>query len=131
MQKRRKNRRFSREFKIQTVERILKGENISALSRELKVLRKDLYVWRDAYQRGGEELLRSVGRPRKAAIEISGTELEKAQRRIAELERKVGQQELELDFFAKALKCIDETQRVEKAGDRSTSLSNSRRLKAN
>jgi transposase len=133
LMRRKKSRRFSREFKVQAVQRILSGENMSELSRELRVLRKDLYVWKQAYQRGGEQLLRHPGRPRNTEVETGSTELDKldkAQRRIAELERKVGRQELELDFFAKALRCIDETQRSAKAGDRSTSLSKGRRLKA-
>ena len=33
---------FSREFKLKVVRRMLAGENVSALARELKVLRKDL-----------------------------------------------------------------------------------------
>jgi hypothetical protein len=37
------------------------------------------------------------------------TELTQARKRIQELERKVGQQELELDFFAKALRCVEAT----------------------
>ena len=37
---------FSREFKLKVVRRMLAGENVSALARELKVLRKDLCVWR-------------------------------------------------------------------------------------
>ena len=38
----------------------------SALARELKVLRKDLYVWRDRFRSGGPEALRGRGRPPKA-----------------------------------------------------------------
>ena len=34
---------FSREFKLKIVRRMLAGENVSALAREVKVLRKDLY----------------------------------------------------------------------------------------
>ena len=37
-------RNFSREFKLSAVRRMLAGENVSALARELAVLRKDLYV---------------------------------------------------------------------------------------
>jgi hypothetical protein len=36
--------------------------------------------------------------------------LEKAKRRIAELERKIGQQELEIDFFERALQRIEQRQ---------------------
>jgi hypothetical protein len=39
-----KSRVFSREFKLSAVRRVLAGENVSALSRELKVRRKDLEV---------------------------------------------------------------------------------------
>src|SRR5205823_5110264 len=43
-------RNFSREFKLSAVRRMLAGENVSALARELAVLRKDLYVWRDRFR---------------------------------------------------------------------------------
>src|SRR5258708_36749310 len=97
------HRVFSREFKIGLVCRKLAGENVSALARELKMTRKDLYVWRDRFQAGGPEALRGRGRPpeaeaaglaasasAKAPVETPVAELEAARRRIAELERKVG-----------------------------------------
>src|SRR6266478_6720580 len=40
--------------------------NVSALGRELKLMRKDLYVWRDRFLSGGPQALRCRGRPRKA-----------------------------------------------------------------
>jgi len=40
---------FSREFKLGIVRRLLAGENVSALGRELRLSRKDLYVWRDRF----------------------------------------------------------------------------------
>jgi transposase len=75
-----------------------------------------VYVWKDRYAEMGEAGLAPgrVGRPRKEApTEVSGAEalpgrgeLLAARKRIAELERKVGQQELELDFFGEALRRI-------------------------
>jgi len=62
-----KPRLFSREFKLAAVHRILAGERIRDLSQELKVLRKDLYAWRDLFRAGGAMALRPLGRPRKAA----------------------------------------------------------------
>jgi transposase-like protein len=112
-------RAFSREFKLKAVRRLLAGENVSALARELKVQRNDLYVWRDRFRAGGADGLRGPGRPRKA--EAVGTaasggvpppgaaatsQLDAAHRRIAELERKIGQQQLELDFFRRALRQV-------------------------
>src|SRR5258708_20150966 len=40
--------------------------NVSALGRELKLMRKDLYVWRDPFLSGGPQALRCRGRPPKA-----------------------------------------------------------------
>ena len=58
-------RKFSREFKLEAVRRILAGEQVRALSEELTVLRKDLYAWRKLFRAGGVEALRPLGRPRK------------------------------------------------------------------
>jgi transposase len=114
------HRVLSREFKIGIVCRMLAGESVSSLARELKMTRKDLYVWRDRFQAGGPEALRGRGRPPKtedAGLAASGTraqavpdtpaaELEAGRKRIAELERKVGQQQLDLDFFQRALRHV-------------------------
>jgi transposase-like protein len=112
------SRVFSREFKEAAVLRMLAGENVSALARELKLRRKLLYAWRDNLRSGGPQALRSRGRPPKAAVagpvqeppvvvaEGPAAELEQARQRIADLERKVGQQQLELDFFQQALQQV-------------------------
>jgi transposase len=41
-----RSRVFSHAFKLAAVRRMMAGEDVSALSRELRVLRKDLYYWR-------------------------------------------------------------------------------------
>ena len=123
-----KARVFSREFKLMVVRRMLAGENVRALAREVKVLRKDLYIWRDRYRSGGAEALRGCGRPRRveapakgtrdkaaearSAAELSAAELDVARQRIAELERKIGQQQVELDFFRQALRQVKEARRL-------------------
>ena len=112
-----KTRVFSRAFKVAALNRMLAGENVSALARELSLRLKLLYEWRDALRGGGPEALRSPGRPRKTAVAGDGkrvasepvpaaTELAAARQRIAELERKVGQQQLDLDFFKRALRQV-------------------------
>src|SRR5471032_1753987 len=108
-------RLFSREYKLAALRRMLAGENVSALARELGIRRKYLYQWRERFRAGGPEALGSRGRPTKAevlAIRAHGGRstpdkkralaepappdaLTKAQRRIADLERKVGQQQVE------------------------------------
>lgn len=109
-------RRFSREFKLCVVERMLAGESGTALSREVSVKREVLYRWRDRFLEGGALALRSqVGRPPKAeALELvrargvasKANDLTQARRQIADLERKVGRQQLDLDFFKQALRQV-------------------------
>src|SRR5207245_7589755 len=56
----------SSDLKLSAVHRMLSGENVSALGCELRVLRKELYKWRDNFRARGPDGLRSRGRPRKA-----------------------------------------------------------------
>jgi transposase-like protein len=58
---------FSREFKLGIVCRLLAGETVSALGRELKLSRKALYEWRDRFLSGDPLALRGRGRPPRAA----------------------------------------------------------------
>ena len=116
--------RFSREFKLEALRRMEAGENVSVLARELRVSRKSIYQWRNRYRVAGSMTLRGRGRKAKAEIsahegepaaekqpdkearQTSLEELARAQRRIAELERKIGQQQVELDFFQQALRQV-------------------------
>lgn len=101
----REARSFSREFKLRAVQRVEAGENVSALSRELTVKREVLYRWRDAFRMGGPEALRLRGRPSKA------DDLAEARWQIEQLRRKAGQQQLDLDFFKRALRRIEASRR--------------------
>ncbi len=113
---------FTKEFKKAVVERILNGESVSALHHELKIKRSILYRWRDAYRAEGEAgLSRPRGRP-PGALAVGRAATEKRPqaeaKRIAELERKIGQQALEIDFLARAFKRVKEDrQRNTEAGD--------------
>ena len=106
----RKARIFSREFKVSVIRRLQAGETVSAIARELQVRRKDLYIWQERFRTGGAAALRGRGRPRKVVIRAppgaGSLPAAAAQRRIAELERKIGQQQLELDFFQRALRQV-------------------------
>jgi transposase len=130
----RRIRVFSRAFKLAAVRRMLAGENVSALSRELQVLRKDLYLWRDRFRAGGPEALRGRGRPPKQETVGRTTpqphgleELEGARKRIAELERKIGQQQVDLDFFRQALRQVTDARRSTNRSGATASTRSSRR----
>jgi transposase len=140
----REARVISREVKLAALSRMLGGENVSALARELGFRRKLLYKWREQFRSGGPEALRTRGRPRKAgptavAAAMSQAppasaqappavdDLAKAKRRIAELERKIGQQQLELDFFQQALRQVSGKRRPSDGSGAATSSRSSKR----
>jgi len=115
-QKKAKQAEYGSELKLAAVRRVLAGESVREVAQELGIRRKRLYVWKDRYAALGEAGLahQRGGRPRKeVSVAAHGSEatagrgeLLAARKRIAELERKVGQQELELDFFGEALRRI-------------------------
>jgi transposase-like protein len=105
--------RWTREFKFRAVARMDETADITALAKELGVEWKLLYIWRDKVRSGGAEALHPIGRPldRDRAFETtcrpsSPAAIGDERRRIEELERKVGQQQLDLDFFRAALRHV-------------------------
>jgi transposase-like protein len=127
-------RTFSGEFKRAAVKRMEAGESSSALSRELGVKRTKLYRWRDQVRRHGEKAFPGKpGRPSKAEALTrehgaeGATELAQARRKISDLERKVGQQQVDLDFFKQALRHIEAAQRQNSARGVTASSPTSRR----
>ena len=120
------HRSFSLEFRRAALARLVEGERVSQLAAEFGVHRQLIYKWRDAERAG--RLGRRRGPPTKAerlareAGLAALDALETAQRRVAELERKVGQQALELDFFRGALRRI-EASRQPKVGPGATGSS--------
>ena len=104
---RRKQRSFEARFKEEAVRRMLNGESIMRLSREFDVARAVLYRWRDTYRAEGlAGLERRRGRPRPGQQVVSLKSRDPAVERIAELERLVGKQAAELDFFEPSLRCL-------------------------
>ena len=121
---------FSREFKLKIVRRMLAGENVSALAREVKVLRKDLYAWRKRFRSGGPEALRGRGRPPKAVAAVatrSAPAPDASSKGIAVLERMIGQQQVELDFFRQALRQVEGARRPSAGAGASRSTRSSKR----
>ena len=110
-------RKYDEEFRRAALERMKSSEDVGALARELGVNRSQIYRWRN------EALGRKpVPRPDSWLQEKSE---ERQRRRIAELERLVARQALELDFFKGALLRIEENRRKRErtSGKPSTSKS--------
>jgi transposase-like protein len=123
-------RAFSTEFKERAVLRLEAGERLAALADELGIRRKLLYEWRHAYRQQGFAGLNRKRGPKPGgkgsrsppgraspglpsgpdgapAAAQPGGELAQAKARIAELERVIGRQQVDLDFFRKALRLTD------------------------
>ena len=123
---------FSTEFKVDLVARLERGDPVARVARESGVARKLLYDWLKAYRAHGAAGLnrkrgRKVGwRPPPSALSASSEpasadagpsaaesadELARAKARIAELERLIGRQQVDLHFFREALRLWDATSR--------------------
>jgi transposase len=104
---------FCVEFRVQIAQRILQGESVSKLQHELDIRRSVLYRWRDSYRKDGAAGLdRKAGRPPgvpNPTPQPEAREEEALRQQIAALERKVGQQALQLDFFKRAFKRVKES----------------------
>lgn len=110
----RRKRRFTREFKLAALARLEEASSVTALADELGIRREMLHKWRLAYEEGGAEALRSIGRPEGRTPPVRVRRAGKADAsadRIAELERLVGQQQTDLDFFRAALQRVEARRR--------------------
>lgn len=126
---------FSGEFKQRMVRRLEGGERVAAVAEEAGVKPQLLYDWWAAYRTMGIAGLnrkrgrkpgwrRNQARADLASSEAASSsdaasssakpaaELAKAQARIAELERLVGRQQVDLHFFREALRLWDATSHV-------------------
>ena len=72
------------------------GPSPAEVARALEVHPSDLHRWRKEIQEHGDRAFSGVGKKRAD------------ESRVAELERKVGQQAMEIDFLKRALQHVEE-----------------------
>ena len=104
-------RRFTREFKIAAVRRVLEGEGVGGVARDLDINFRVLWGWKKRVIEKGEEYLHELGRPKQrleARASDGLVEDARQRRRVAELERLVGRQQMEIRFLAEALRQVEE-----------------------
>jgi len=93
---------YSIDFKRRAVERMRNCDNIKALAQELKVPRSMLYIWKHQLE----------GRPGPRRADLSQTAESIAEQKLREenrlLKEALGEKTLEADFFAGALRRIEE-----------------------
>ncbi|MBR1132494.1 helix-turn-helix domain-containing protein [Bradyrhizobium iriomotense] len=110
-----KKRQFPTAYKLKAIKRVERGEGVLPVARELGISRKILHDWIKAWNAAGPDgLNRKPGPkpgPRKlkplATYDDKRSALALAKARIAELERLVGRQQMDLDFFRQALRALE------------------------
>jgi transposase len=89
-------RLFTKEFKLAAVRRLEQGTSIGEAARALEVNPNVLHRWRREFRSGPGNAFPGNGTQRWS------------EGRIAELERKIGQQALEIDFLKSCLQRIEQ-----------------------
>jgi len=106
-----KRRKYSMEFRARALDLLNSCSSVTGLARELGIRRKWLYEWRNQARAKAAE----AGGGAKVPPSAEGTpdrEKEALGKRIAELERLVGRQAAEIDFFRSALRRVEERRQV-------------------
>src|ERR1700731_3501133 len=86
---------YSRELKVACMRELDSGKGVAEVARQYQISPKRLETWKGEWRAKGE-----LAFPGKSARPQSRLDAD----RIAELESKIGQQAMELDFLKKALR---------------------------
>src|SRR5207245_11376054 len=93
-------RTFTKEFKLKAIRRLQSGQSAGEVARALEVNPTDLHRWRRELDEHGVHAFRGAGVKRAE------------ESRIAELERKVGRQAMEMDLLKRDLEDVEEESRL-------------------
>ncbi len=94
-------RRFTREFKLDAIERLESGASVAAVARALEVSPGLLQRWRLEFRESPGRAFPGAGKRRQESD------------RVAQLERKIGQQTLEIDFLKGCLQRIEQQRQLQ------------------
>ena len=108
-------RKFSKEFKQTAINRLNSGQTAAVVARALEVHPSDLHRWRRELQEHGERAFNGAGKKRAEETQI------------AELERKIGQQTIQIDFLKRALQHVEEQRLLRALNSGAPSTSRSKR----
>src|SRR3981081_1166134 len=89
-------RMFTKEFKLAAVQRLEQGVSLGEVARALEVNPNVLHRWRREFRQGPGNVFPGHGKQRWS------------EGRVADLERKMGQQALGIDFLKGCLQRIEE-----------------------
>jgi transposase len=108
-------RKFTEEFKQTAVRRLNGGQSAAEVARALEVHPSDLCGWKRGLEEHGERAFNGAGKKRAEET------------KVAELERKIGQQTVEIDFLKRALQHVEEQRLLRALNNGAPSTSRSKR----
>ena len=108
-------RQFTREFKLAAVRRPEAGVSLAEVARGLEVNPNVLHRWRREFRQAPGNAFSGNGQPRWS------------DGRMAELERKIGQQAVEIDFLKGCLQRIEEQRMLQASTGNPQSTGRSRK----
>jgi transposase-like protein len=94
-------RQFTKEFKLAAIQQLEMGVSVAEVARAFEVNPNVLHRWRREFRQGPGNAFPGLGKRRWE------------EGRAAQLERKIGQQALEIDFLKGCLQRIDEQRKLQ------------------
>jgi len=89
---------FTRERKLEAIKELESGKSVGLVARQLEIDRNTLYRWRREFREAPTKAFPGKGKQ----MPVDSQE--------AELERKIGQMTMEIDFLKKLLRSFEEQQ---------------------
>ncbi len=111
-------RQFTKEFKLAAVRRLEMGASIAEVARAFEVNPNVLQRWRREFRDGPGNAFPGPGKRRWD------------ESRVAQLERKIGQQTLEIDFLKGCLQRIEDQRQLQAVTGKPLSTSKSKRKRS-
>ena len=106
-------RQFSRELKLAAIQRLEQGSSVAEVARAFEVHPNLIHRWRQEFRQGPGNAFSGLGKRR----------WEEGQ--LAQLERKIGQQTLEIDFLKGCLQRIEAQRQLQALAGKPLSTSRS------
>ena len=108
-------RKFTKEMKLAAIQQLDRGSSAAEVARAFEINPNVLHRWRKEFRHGPNNAFPGVGKRRWDEA------------KVAQLERKVGQQALEIDFLKGCLQRIEEQRMLQALTGKPQPTSTSRR----
>jgi transposase len=108
-------RKFTKDFKLAAVRQLEVGASVAEIARQCEVNPNVLHRWRREFRKGVDRAFPGLGQRRAE------------ENRVAELERKIGEQTMQIDFLKKVLQRAEEARMLQGLHGRTRFMAKSRK----